>query len=128
MLGFDLGFMSCFFLSDEAFNKKMWKKASRSAVFPFICIANDGVSSQLAVLVFFAILEPLLQKLLLCTEHPPRKTHTHTHTHTPNAPSSTQPIIYMTKLQREARGSPIIIIIQPDGTCCTLTLVPHFPS
>lgn len=34
MLGFDLGFMSCFFLSDEAFNKKkMWKKAQRTTVF-----------------------------------------------------------------------------------------------
>lgn len=35
MLGFDLGFMSCCFfsLSDEAFNKKMWKKAPKSAVF-----------------------------------------------------------------------------------------------
>lgn len=34
MLGFDLGFMSCFFLSDEAFNKKKCGKISpRSAVF-----------------------------------------------------------------------------------------------
>lgn len=45
-----LGFYELFFsLSDEAFNKKMWKKAPRSAVFFQCAIASDCVSLQLAV-------------------------------------------------------------------------------
>lgn len=72
MLGFDLGFMSCFFLSDEAFNKKIWKKAPRSAVI------FQSASQLLCFMAAscFSVLKPLLWEHLLCTKHPPRSTHT----------------------------------------------------
>lgn len=51
----------------------------------------------------------------------------HTHAHAQDTPSPPQPIIYMTKLQWEVRGSPVIMN-QADGTCCVLTLGPRILS
>lgn len=106
MLPIQLDFMIFFFFSLMKLSIKNVGKNIEVRCFPLICPKKSLFHRCCSVL------QPSQWKHLLCCEYPLRNTHTS---------QLWNPIIHMTKLQREAKDS-LIIMILPDGTCCGLTL------